>query len=89
MAVSRIGADVGLDINESIGLTADTTAYLEANTTLANGSTYRELDGAKRVYQILNGVWYEFQVRLVPAQVLSYQKTDVLSICLLKDHPAL
>ena len=44
---------------ETLGLTAGTVAFLANNTDLENASIYRELDGAKRVYQILNGVWYE------------------------------
>jgi hypothetical protein len=41
------------------GLTADTVAWLAAHTTEPDGSSYRELDGAKRIYEIQDGVWYE------------------------------
>ena len=41
------------------GLTADTVAWLAAHTSEPNGSSYRELDGAKRIYEIQDGTWYE------------------------------
>jgi len=46
-------------INDWIGVTAETTAWLASHTTLNDGSTYRELDGSKRIYQLYNGTWYE------------------------------
>ena len=59
MAAYRIGEEVGLNTQNWVGLTADTSAFLAANTTFANGSTYLEIDGAERKYMLLNGTWYE------------------------------
>lgn len=58
MSVQQIGITVGGNIQRFIGLTADTTSWLAANTNFGNGSTYRELDGAYRLYELLNGAWY-------------------------------
>lgn len=41
------------------GLATDTTAWLDANKTLMDGSTYRELDGTKDLYEIQSGTWYK------------------------------
>jgi hypothetical protein len=54
MAVRRITTAM-----EFQGLTADTAAWLAANTDLPNGSSYAELDGEQRYYVIHDGVWYE------------------------------
>jgi hypothetical protein len=40
-------------------LTADTAAWLAAHVSEPNGSSIRELDGAKRIYEIQDGTWYE------------------------------
>ena len=57
--VKQIKRATTLNIREYIGLASDTDTFIAENTELASGSTYRELDGEQRVYQILNGIWYE------------------------------
>jgi hypothetical protein len=59
MATARIGDNVGLDKQEHIGLSTDTEAFLAANTGLADGSVYMEVNGDKKVYIILKGTWYD------------------------------
>ena len=60
MTVKKIGVTIGGDIEQFTGLAADTTAWLTANTkNIADGSTYRELDGNKDLYEIQSGVWYK------------------------------
>lgn len=58
MAVVQIGVTVGGGIKHYTGLTADTDAWKAAHTTEADGSTYRELDGEYRLYEIQSGNWY-------------------------------
>lgn len=58
MAVVQIGVTVGGNIKHYTGLTADTAAWLAANTSEADGSTYRELDGVFSMYEIQSGTWY-------------------------------
>ena len=61
MAVKEVRNDGHLEVKprEFAGLAADTTAWQEANITLPEGSTYKELDGTKKAYQLHDGVWYD------------------------------
>lgn len=58
MSAKQIGITICGGIKEFTGLTADTVAWLAANTSYADGSTYRELDGEYRLYEIQSGIWY-------------------------------
>lgn len=61
MAVKQISVTRGGNIKEYTGLTADTAAFLVDPEYIAksgNGSTYRELDGTFRLYELQSDVWY-------------------------------
>lgn len=42
---------------EYVGLTVDTVVWL-GSAVLPDGSTYREIDGEKRMWEAQDGVWY-------------------------------
>lgn len=59
MAVYKHPKSASSQPEDYTGLTADTTAWLAAHVNEVNGTSYRELDGQKRIYEIQDGVWYQ------------------------------
>jgi hypothetical protein len=59
MAVYKHVKSASSTPNNYTCLTVDTAAWLAAHIDEPNGSSLRELDGAKRIYEIQDGTWYQ------------------------------